>query len=256
MDTWKVGKRELKSRLILGSGKFRDFALMREAIRAAGAEVVTVSIRRVELKAPGHVGLLEALEGVALLPNTAGARTAEEALRLARLGRLLTGEDWVKLEVIPDPTHLLPDPVETLRAAEMLLGEGFTVLPYMGPDLVLARRLAALGTATVMPLAAPIGSGWGVRTRALLELFARERAHLPPVVVDAGLGLPSHAAEVMEMGLDAVLVNTAIAEAEDPPAMAEAFRLAVEAGRKAHLAGPMRPRAGASPSSPTEGVPL
>jgi thiazole synthase len=235
MDTWKVGDVELKSRLILGSGKYRDFGVMREAIRAAGAEVVTVSVRRVELKAPGHVGLLEALEGVRLLPNTAGAKTAEEAVRLARLGRALTGERWVKLEVIPDPTYLLPDPVETLKAAERLLEEGFLVLPYMGPDLVLAKRLAALGTATVMPLAAPIGSGWGVRTRALLELFARERASLPPVVVDAGLGLPSHAAEVMELGLDAVLVNTAIAEAQDPPAMAEAFRLAVEAGWMARV---------------------
>jgi thiazole synthase len=256
MDTWKVGDVELRSRLILGSGKFRDFGAMQEAIRAAGAEVATVSVRRVELKAPGHVGLLEALEGVRLLPNTAGAKTAEEALRLARLGRALTGERWVKLEVIPYPAYLLPDPVETLRAAEALLAEGFLVLPYMGPDLVLAKRLAALGTATVMPLAAPIGSGWGVRTRALLELFARERASLPPVVVDAGLGLPSHAAEVLEMGLDAVLVNTAIAEAQDPPAIAEAFRLAVEAGRKAYLAGPMQPREAASPSSPTEGVPL
>lgn len=256
MDTWQVGGITLRSRLILGSGKFRDFGAMREAIQAAGAEVVTVSVRRVEVGAPGHVGLLEALEGVRLLPNTAGARTAEEAVRLARLGRALTGERWVKLEVIPDPAYLLPDPLETLKAAERLLEEGFTVLPYMGPDLVLARRLAALGTATVMPLAAPIGSGWGVRTRALLELFARERAGLPPVVVDAGLGLPSHAAEVLEMGLDAVLVNTAIAEAKDPPAMAEAFRLAVEAGRKAFLAGPMRPREGASPSSPTAGVPL
>ncbi len=256
MDAWQVGPITLTSRLILGSGKFQDFAVMREAIEAARAEVVTVSVRRVEVGAPGHVGLLEALEGVRLLPNTAGARTAEEAVRLARLGRLLTGENWVKLEVIPDPAYLLPDPLETLKAAEMLLQEGFVVLPYMGPDLVLAKRLAALGTATVMPLAAPIGSGWGVKTRALLELFARERPGLPPVVVDAGLGLPSHAAEVMELGLDAVLVNTAIAEAKDPPAMAEAFRLGVEAGRRAYLAGPMRPREGASPSSPTEGVPL
>lgn len=258
MDTWKIGNEEFRSRLILGSGKFKDFGLMREALRAAQAEVVTVSVRRVELKAPGHVGLLEALEGtgVRLLPNTAGARTAEEAIRLARLGRILTGEAWVKLEVIPDPTYLLPDPLETLKAAEALLEEGFVVLPYMGPDLVLAKRLAALGTATVMPLAAPIGSGWGVKTRALLELFARERPSLPPVVVDAGLGLPSQAAEVMELGLDAVLVNTAIAEAKDPVAMAEAFRLGVEAGRRAFLAGPMPPKQAASPSSPTEGVPL
>jgi len=256
MGAWRVGDIELESRLILGSGKFKDFWVMREAIQAAAAQVITVSVRRVEVKAPGHVGLLEALEGVRLLPNTAGAKTAEEAVRLARLGQALTGERWVKLEVIPDPTYLLPDPVETLRATERLVEEGFLVLPYMGPDLVLAKRLAALGAATVMPLAAPIGSGWGVRTRALLELFARERPHLPPVVVDAGLGLPSHAAEVLEMGLDAVLVNTAIAEAQNPPAMAEAFRLAVEAGRKAYLAGPMQPREAASPSSPTEGVPL
>lgn len=255
MESFRIGQSEFKSRLILGSGKFRDFALMREAIAAAGAEVVTVSIRRVEARAQGHVGLLEALEGVRLLPNTAGAQTAEQALRIARLGRVLTGESWVKLEVIPDPAYLLPDPIETLKAAEILGGEGFTVLPYMGPDLALARRLAALGTATVMPLAAPIGSGWGVKARALLELFARERPALPPVVVDAGLGLPSHAAEVMELGLDAVLVNTAIAEAQDPPAMAQAFRLAVEAGRRAFLAGPMRPREAASPSSPAEGVP-
>ncbi len=257
METWRVGSKELRSRLLMGSGKFKDLGLMREAIQAAGAEVVTVSVRRVETKAPGHVGLLEALEGlgVTLLPNTAGARTAEEAVRLARLGRILTGEGWVKLEVIPDPTYLLPDPLETLRAAERLLEEGFTVLPYIGPDLVLAKRLAALGTATVMPLAAPIGSGWGVRTRALLELFARERASLPPVVVDAGLGLPSHAAEVLEMGLDAVLVNTAIAEAQDPVGMAWAFARAVEAGRRAYLSGPMRPKEAGSPSSPVEGVP-
>ncbi|WP_018467448.1 thiazole synthase [Calidithermus timidus] len=258
MSELVIAGQRLRGRLFVGTGKYRDFALMQEALEAAGAEVVTVSIRRVEVGAAGHQGLLEALDWqrYRVLPNTAGARTAVEALRLARLGRAITGSDWVKLEVIPDPTYLLPDPLETLKAAEILLQEGFVVLPYMAPDLVLARRLAALGTATVMPLAAPIGSGWGVRTRALLELFARERTALPPVVVDAGLGLPSHAAEVMELGLDAVLVNTAIAEAEDPPAMAEAFRLAVEAGRKAFLAGPMRPREGASPSSPTTGVPL
>lgn len=174
-------------------------------------------------------------------------------MRIARLGRALTGERWVKLEVIPDPTYLLPDPVETLRAAEKLLEDGFVVLPYIGPDLVLAKRLAALGTATVMPLAAPIGSGWGVRTRALLELFAREKASLPPVVVDAGLGLPSQAAEVMEMGLDAVLVNTAIAEAKDPVAMAEAFRLGVEAGRKAFFGRPHAAQGGGEPFQPHGG---
>lgn len=257
MGTLIISGQPLRSRLMVGTGKYRDLALMKEALEASGAEVVTVSIRRVEVGAAGHQGLLEALDPrYRLLPNTAGARTAEEALRIARLGRALTGSDWVKLEVIPDPTYLLPDPLETHRAAETLVQEGFVVLPYIAPDLVLAQRLARLGCATVMPLAAPIGSGQGLRNQAMLEIFARQRPQLPPVVVDAGLRWPSEAAAVMELGLDAVLVNTAIAEAQDPVAMAAAFRQAVEAGRRAYEAGPMPQRAAASPSSPAQGVPL
>lgn len=258
MSALVIAGQRLKSRLLVGTGKYRDFALMREALEASGAEVVTVSIRRVEAGATGHQGLLEALDWqrYRVLPNTAGARTAAEALRLARLGRALTGSDWVKLEVIPDPTYLLPDPLETWRAAEILVQEGFVVLPYIAPDPVLAQRLARLGCATVMPLAAPIGSGQGLRNRAMLEIFAQQRAHLPPIVVDAGLRWPSEAAGAMELGADAVLVNTAIAEAQNPVAMAAAFRLAVEAGRRAYEAGPMPERPTASPSSPAQGVPL
>lgn len=256
-DTLTIAGQTFQSRLIVGTGKYRDRGLMLEALETSGAELVTVSIRRVEIGAPGHQGLLEDLVGrYRLLPNTAGAKTAEDAVRIAQLGRALTGESWVKLEVIPDPLYLLPDPLETYRAAKTLVEEGFTVLPYIGPDPVLAQKLAALGCATVMPLAAPIGSGWGVKTRALLEVFMRLRHQLPPVVVDAGLGLPSHAAEVMELGADAVLVNTAIAEAQSPVAMAAAFRMAVQAGRQAYLAGPMPMRETASPSSPAMGVPL
>jgi thiazole synthase len=239
---------------MVGTGKYRDFAVMREAIAASGAEVVTVSIRRVEIGAPGHTGILDAIDLSAyrLLPNTAGCRTAEEAVRVARLGRAMTETDWVKLEVIPDAKYLLPDPVETLRAAETLVAEGFTVLPYMPADPVLARRLAEAGCATVMPLASPIGSGRGILTRANLEIIVEEAR--VPVVVDAGLGVPSEAAAVMEMGADAVLVNTAIAEARDPVRMAAAFARAVDAGRDAFLAGRMPVRAHASPSSPTAGV--
>lgn len=253
-DVLAIGGRAFASRLMVGTGKYRDFDVMREALAASGAEIVTVSIRRVEIGAPGHVGILDAvdLSAYQLLPNTAGCRTAAEALRVARLGRAMTECAWVKLEVIPDAKYLLPDPVETLRAAEILVGEGFVVLPYMPADPVLARRLAEAGCATVMPLASPIGSGRGVLTRASLEIMIEERA--APVVVDAGLGVPSEAAAVMELGADAVLVNTAIAEARDPVRMAAAFAQAVHAGREAHLAGRMPVRAHASPSSPTAGV--
>jgi thiazole synthase len=242
------------SRLIVGTGKYRDFGVMREAIAASGAEIVTVSIRRVEIGAPGHVGILDAIDLTAfqLLPNTAGCKTAEEAVRVAKLARAMSNTSWVKLEVIPDAKYLLPDPVETLRAAEILVGDGFTVLPYMNADPVLARRLAAVGCATVMPLASPIGSGRGILTRANIEIIIEESE--VPVVVDAGLGVPSEAAAVMEMGADAVLVNTALAEARDPARMAAAFGKAVAAGREAFLAGRMPVRKQASPSSPTAGV--
>ena len=253
-DTLTIGGKPFSSRLMLGTGKYRDFAIMQDALAASGTQIVTVSIRRVELGAPGHTGLMDVLGkgSYQLLPNTAGCKTADEAVRVAKLARAMTGTSWLKLEVIPDAKYLLPDPIGTLRAAEILVGEGFTVLPYMNADPVLARQLAALGCATVMPLASPIGSGRGVLTRASLEIIIEEST--VPVVVDAGLGVPSEAAHVMELGAQAVLVNTAIAEAESPVQMAAAFRKAVEAGREAYLAGRMPIRAHASPSSPTAGV--
>ena len=253
-DAFVVGGRSFHSRLMVGTGKYTDFTIMREAIAASGAQIVTVSIRRVELGAPGHVGILDAIDfaDYQLLPNTAGCRTADEAVRVARLAQAMTETNWVKLEVIPDAKYLLPDPVETLRAAELLVDAGFIVLPYMPADPVLARRLAEVGCATVMPLASPIGSGRGILNRASLEIIVEEAT--VPVVVDAGLGVPSEAAAAMEMGADAVLVNTAIAESRDPVAMAGAFRKAVEAGRGARLAGRMAVRAYASASSPLTGV--
>ena len=253
-DQLVIAGTAFRSRLMVGTGKYADYSVMRAAIAASGAEIVTVSIRRVELGAPGHQGILDVIDrtAVQLLPNTAGCRTADEAVRVAKLARVMTETSWIKLEVIPDAKYLLPDPVETLRAAEMLVADGFTVLPYMPADPVLARRLAAAGCATVMPLGSPIGSGRGVLTRANLEIIVEE-AEIP-VVIDAGLGVPSDAASVMEMGADAVLVNTALAEARDPVAMAGAFRKAVEAGREAFLAGRMPVRAHASASSPLAGV--
>jgi thiazole synthase len=253
-DALVIGGRSFTSRLMVGTGKYKDFSVMRDAIEASGAEIVTVSIRRVELGAPGHQGILEAIDmaRIQLLPNTAGCRTAEEAVRVAKLARVMTETSWIKLEVIPDAKYLLPDPVETLRAAEVLVGEGFTVLPYMPADPVLARRLAETGCATVMPLASPIGSGRGVLMRAAIEIIVEEAR--VPVVVDAGLGVPSEAASVMEIGADAVLVNTALAEARDPVRMSLAFRQAVEAGRNGYLAGRMPVRTHASPSSPVAGV--
>ena len=253
-DALTIAGKAFQWRLMLGTGKYRDFAIMKDAIEASGTQIVTVAIRRVELGMPGHAGVIEAidLDRIQLLPNTAGCRTVEEALRVARLARAMSGTDWLKLEVIPDARYLLPDPVETLKAAEILCGEGFVVLPYMPPDPVLARRLAEVGCATVMPLASPIGSGRGILTKAQLDIIIEESK--VPVVVDAGLGVPSEAAACLEMGAHAVLVNTAIAEAQSPVQMAVAFRKGVEAGRDAWLAGRMSVRTQASPSSPPVGV--
>jgi thiazole synthase len=253
-DRLTIGNRSFDSRLMVGTGKYTNFGIMRDAIEASGAEIVTVSIRRVEIGAPGHEGILDTLDWSAfqLLPNTAGCRTTEEAVRVAKLARAMTETNWVKLEVIPDAKYLLPDSVETLRAAEILVGEGFTVLPYIPADPVLARKLAAVGCATVMPLASPIGSGRGILTRANIEIIIEEAR--VPVVVDAGLGVPSEAAACLEMGADAVLVNTALAEARDPVRMAAAFRDAVRAGRSAYHAGRMPVRTHASASSPIAGV--
>lgn len=227
---------ELHSRLFIGTGKFASTDLMCAALAAAQAQVVTVALRRVDLSAPNDA-LLNAIDPqkYIIMPNTSGARNAQEAVRLAHLARAAGCGTWIKLEVTPDPRHLLPDPIETLTAAQQLVADGFTVLPYINADPVLAKRLEDVGTATVMPLAAPIGTNKGMRTRDALEMII---AHATvPVVVDAGLGAPSHAAEAMEMGADAVLVNTAIAVAEDPALMAAAFCTAVRAGRMAYRAG-------------------
>ncbi len=253
-DPLVIAGREFRSRLILGTGKYDSFETMREAVAASGAEMVTVAVRRIEFDDADGGDITGYLPGdVLLLPNTSGAETAEEAVRVARLARAGGLPDWIKLEVIPDARYLLPDPVETLKAAAELVDDGFTVLPYMLPDPVLARKLEEVGCATVMPLAAPIGSGRGLKLRDSIRIMI-EQADVP-VVVDAGLGAPSHAAESMEMGADAVLVNTAIAHAEhDPAEMARAFRLAVEAGRIAYRAGIMEEHATAEASSPVGGV--
>jgi thiazole synthase len=248
-----IAGREFGSRLITGTGKYDAFETMREAVVATGCEMVTVAVRRIDLDAaPGEDITAFLPESVLLLPNTSGCETAEEAVRTARLARAGGLPDWIKLEVIPDPRYLLPDPVETLRAAAQLVEEGFTVLPYVLPDPVLARKLEEVGCATVMPLAAPIGTGRGLKLRDAIRIVI-EQAEVP-VVVDAGLGSPAHAAEAMELGAEAVLVNTAIARAGDPVAMARAFRLAVEAGRSAHLAGIIPEATEAQPSSPVGGA--
>jgi len=252
MDKLVIAGRQFDSRLLVGTGKFASPQVMAQALAACGAEIVTVALRRVDIGNPQDDTLREVDRGkYLLLPNTSGARTAEEAIRLSRLARAATNINWVKLEVTPDPYYLLPDPVETLKAAEVLVKEGFVVLPYINADPILAKRLADAGTATVMPLGSPIGSNQGLRTRAALEIIIEQSS--VPVVVDAGLGLPSHAAEAMEIGADAVLVNTAIATASDPCEMALAFKLAVEAGRKAYRAGPRTPTDRAQASSPLTG---
>lgn len=252
MDKLVIAGREFDSRLLVGTGKFSSCEVMRQAIEASATEIVTVALRRVDINDEND-DMLAAIDRdkYLLLPNTSGARDAQEAIRLSRLARAATGCEWVKLEVTPDPYYLLPDPVETLKAAEVLVKEGFVVLPYMHADAVLAKRLEDVGTATVMPLASPIGSNQGLNTRATIEIII-EQANVP-VVVDAGLGKPSHAADAMEMGADAVLVNTAIATATDPVAMGEAFKLAVEAGRKGRTAGPGAAGKMASASSPLTG---
>jgi thiazole synthase len=251
-DPLVVAGREFGSRLITGTGKYPSFEAMRDAVVASGCEMVTVAVRRIDLDEVGDAITDWLPEGVLLLPNTAGCRTAAEAVRVARLARAGGLPDWIKLEVIPDPRYLLPDGVETLQAASQLVEEGFTVLPYVMPDPVLQKKLESVGCATVMPLAAPIGSGHGLKLRHAIEIMI-EHAEVP-VIVDAGLGAPSHAAECMELGADGVLVNTAIGMAGDPAAMARAFALAVEAGRAAFLAGIIEESEVARPSSPITGL--
>jgi thiazole synthase len=251
-DLLRVGEHAFTSRLLVGTGKFRSHAVMRDALLASGAEVVTVALRRVDLTRSGEGDVLDFVpQGMTLLPNTSGAVDAAEAVRLARLGRAATGADLVKLEVTPDPRTLAPDPIATLRAAEQLVAEGFVVLPYCSADPVLCRHLEEAGCATVMPLGAWIGSNRGLRTRDALEVIVAQAG--VPVVVDAGLGVPSDAAEAMELGADAVLVNTAIAVADDPVLMARAFALATQAGRMGWHAGRGAVRDGAEASSPLTG---
>ncbi len=252
-DALCIAGRTFRSRLMIGTGKFPSAAALREAIEASGAEIVTVALRRVDLATPEEGGILSALDPKRqlILPNTSGARNAEEAVRLAKMARAAGLEPWVKLELTPEPRYLLPDPVETLRAAEILVKDGFVVLPYIQADPILAKRLEAIGTATVMPLGAPIGSNRGLKTRDLIKIII-EQSNVP-VVVDAGLGAPSHAAEAMELGADAVLVNTALSDAADPGAMARAFALATEAGRMAYRAGLGPTRETAEASSPLTG---
>ncbi|MDQ3679233.1 MAG: thiazole synthase [Actinomycetota bacterium] len=249
-DPLVIAGREFASRLFLGTGKFPSNASLRETIATCGTEMVTVALRRVDPTADEDI--LDALPpDVLLLTNTSGAIDADEAIRLARLARAAELPEWVKLEVTPDPRYLLPDPVETLKAAEVLCADGFTVLPYVNADPVLCKRLEEVGCATVMPLGSWIGSNQGLRTRAAIEIIVEQS--LVPVVVDAGIGAPSQAAEAMELGADAVLVNTAIGTARDPAAMGAAFGLAVEAGRRGFLAGLASSRRAAAASSPLTG---
>lgn len=236
MDPLSIAGRDLRSRLLVGTGKFSSHLVMRDALLSSGAELVTVALRRVDPARRGEGDVLDFVPpGIALLPNTSGAVDADEAVRLARLGRAACDTSWVKLEVTPDPRTLAPDPVETLTAAARLVAEGFTVLPYCSADPVLCRRLEEAGCATVMPLGSWIGSNRGLRTRDALEVIVEQAG--VPVVVDAGIGAPADAAEAMGLGADAVLVNTAIAVARDPVTMARAFALAVEAGRLGWRAG-------------------
>ena len=249
MQLLQIGHKSFRSRLFIGTGKFGSYKIMEEAISASESELVTVALKRVDVT-NAEDDILRHLkhERINLLPNTAGVRTADEAFLVAQLSREALGINWLKLEVHPDPRYLLPDPFETLKAAKRLVKEGFVVLPYVSADPVLCKRLEDVGVAAVMPLGAPIGSNRGLETKPMLQIII-EQSNVP-VVVDAGLGSPSHAAEAMEMGADAVLVNTAIAIADDPVQMATAFKLATEAGRMAYEAKLAKKLAHAEPTSP------
>jgi thiazole synthase len=249
-DDLEIAGRSFGSRLLLGTGKFPSNDALTATIASTAAEIVTVALRRVDPDADGDI--LDAVpDGALIMTNTSGAMDAGEAVRLARLARAAGLPTWIKVEVTPEPRYLLPDPVETLTASERLVADGFTVLPYCPADPVLCKRLEEVGCAAVMPLGSWIGSNQGLRTRGALEIIVEQS--LVPVVVDAGLGAPSHAAEALEMGADAVLVNTAIGTAADPPAMGAAFRLAVAAGRAGYRAGLAACRVRAEASSPLTG---
>tara|TARA_B100000700_G_scaffold328228_1_gene445384 strand:+ start:3247 stop:4071 length:825 start_codon:yes stop_codon:yes gene_type:complete len=258
-DFLTIGTKKFSSRLFTGTGKFSDIPTMKKSLEESGSNMVTVAVRRINSGETAHQGLLESIpwRKIWMLPNTAGCKNADEAIRVARLGRelaKLAGQEtnnFVKLEVIPDAHYLLPDPIDTLYAAEKLIKEGFVVLPYINADPLLAKRLEEIGCATVMPLGSPIGSAQGLLNKANISLII-ENAKVP-VVIDAGIGVPSQAAEALEMGADAVLINSAIALAKEPIGMASAMRKAVEAGREAFLSGRLRANNKASASSPEEG---
>ncbi|PKL92149.1 MAG: thiazole synthase [Candidatus Goldiibacteriota bacterium HGW-Goldbacteria-1] len=250
-DILKIADREFKSRFMIGTGKFPSDEIMNKCLDASEAEIITVAVRRVDLENP-NADIMSALDPkkIFILPNTSGAQNADEAVRTAMLARGMGLSNWIKLEVTPDPKYLWPDGDETLKAARILVKEGFVVLPYIGPDPVLAKKLEDAGTATVMPLASPIGTNKGMKSIDTIKIII-EQAGIP-VVIDAGIGSPSDAALAMELGADAVMINTAISASPDPVRMAEAFKLAARAGRLAYLAGMAEKRDNARPSSPTD----
>ncbi|UOQ91622.1 thiazole synthase [Halobacillus shinanisalinarum] len=250
-DPLVIAGKELESRLFTGTGKFADHSVMREAIEQSHSQVVTVAIRRVDLDGSGKHIVNDIPEQATLMPNTSGARTAEEAVRIARLGKASGMGNWVKIEVISDQKYLLPDNEETIKATKILVEEGFVVLDYMSPDLMAAKRMEEAGAAAIMPLGSPIGSNRGIRMKEMIRIMIDEID--VPIVIDAGIGKPSEATEAMEMGADAVLVNTAIATAEDPVAMAKAFDMAVRAGRMAYISGLGQSSLQAKASSPLTG---
>ena len=256
----KIGDKEFKSRLLVGTGKYSSLEVMQDSLCNAKCEIVTVAVRRIQSLENGHKGLMETIDWkkIWMLPNTAGCTNAEEAIRVARLGRELAklagqeNNNFVKLEVIPDKKYLLPDPIGTLKAAEQLVKEDFTVLPYINSDPLIAKQLEEIGCATVMPLGSPIGTAQGIRNEANIAMIIEE-ARIP-IIIDAGIGVPSEAAQALEMGADGVLINSAIALAENPILMAQAFSKATEAGRDAYLSGRLQEKMLAKASSPLDGV--
>ncbi|WP_078552630.1 thiazole synthase [Bacillus alkalicellulosilyticus] len=250
-DSLLISGVEVKSRLFIGTGKFGREDMIPEVVSSSASEVITVALRRVDIHSTENNIMNHIPKHMILLPNTSGARNADEAIRIARLARAAGMGNWVKIEVISDQKYLLPDNFETIKATEALVKEGFVVLPYMSPDLMVAKRLEEVGAAAVMPLGAPIGTNRGLQTKELIEIMIAEAS--VPIIVDAGIGKPSEAAEAMELGAAAVLVNTAIATAKDPVRMAKAFALAVESGREAYLAGLGATQSKASASSPLTG---
>jgi len=250
-DLLTIGGESLESRLFIGTGKYSADTIIPEIIKRSGSQVITVALRRIDFNSPTGNVMDHIPSSMQLLPNTSGARNAQEAIRIARLAKAAGCGNWIKIEVISDNKYLLPDGYETIKATEILAKEGFVVLPYISPDLMVAKKLVEVGAAAVMPLGAPIGSNRGLKTKELLKIMIEEISL--PVIVDAGIGKPSDACEAMEMGAAACLLNTAIASADDPALMAEAFGMAVIAGRQAYLAGLGRTHNGASSSSPLTG---